>query len=95
MFLEIIIIEMFLCSLLDVHCSSVKPTTPPAMLGVDVMKIKITTKPSTRMETTQLSSSQRPSPTKLTSTQTPREPEVVGYLEKEKEAAVTSGRYYS
>lgn len=87
---------MFLCSLLDVHCSSVKPTTPPAMLGVDVMRIKTTAKPSTtRMETTQLSSSQRPSLAKLTSTQTPREPEVLGYLEKEKEAAVMSGRYYS
>ena len=88
------ITEMLLCLLLDVYCSDVRPTTLPAIPGVDVMRIKTTTKASTtRMETTQLTSSQSPSPTKIKSTQSPREPEV-DFLEKEKEAASMTGRYY-
>lgn len=78
------------------HCSDVKPTTRPkaGVDGVDGMKIKATTKPSTvRVGTTQLISSQQPPPTQLKSTQTPLEPEI-DYLEKEKEAAEMSGRYY-
>lgn len=73
------------------HCSDVKPTTRPkaGVDGVDGMKIKATTKPSTvRVGTTQLISSQQPPPT-----QTPLEPEI-GYLAKENEAAEMSGRYY-
>jgi len=85
---------MSLCPLLDVYCADVKPTTQPATPNVEVMRIKTTTKASTtRMETTQLTSSQSPSSTEMTSTQSPRGPEV-GYLEKEKEAAAMSGRYY-
>ena len=65
------------------------------MVRVDSMRIKGTRKPSTTiLGTTQLTSSQQPSPTELNSTQSPREPEVDYYLEKEKEAAVMSGRYY-
>ena len=64
------------------------------MVDAEVMRIKMTAKPSTaRMETTQQTSSKQPSPTELESTQTTKEPEV-GYLEKTKDAAVMSGRYY-
>ena len=64
------------------------------MVVAEVMSNKMTAKPSTaRMETTLQTSSKWPSPTELESTQTPKEPEV-GYLEKTKEAAIMSGRYY-
>lgn len=77
------------------YCSDVKPTTLPTMVHVESKRIKGTAKPSaTRIETTQLTSSQWPSPTELNSTQTLRGPKV-GYLEKGKEAAVMSGRYYN
>ena len=86
---------LFLCPLLDVYCSDVKPTTLPTMVHVKNMRIKGTAKPSaSRIETTQLTSSQRQSPMELNSTQTVRGPKV-DYLEKGKEAAVMSGGYYN
>lgn len=83
--------QIYICNgTQDVYCSDVKTTTLPTMVDVNVMRLKMTAKPSTaRTETTQLTSSQQPSPTELNSTQTPKEPEV-DYLEKRKEAAVMS-----
>ena len=76
------------------RCSEVEPTTPPAMLAVHGTRVKVTAKPSTaKMEITQPISSELPSPTGMKGTQTPYEPDI-GYLEKEKEAATMSGRYY-
>lgn len=94
--------ELFLCDLfeiifffplLDVHCSDVKPTTQP--LAVDSMRIKPTTaeRITAKIETEQLTSTKKPSPTQPNSTQTPNGPDV-GYLAKEKEeSSLRNGRY--